>query len=167
MGGRERALVAFVILSLLMLLKLRHSLSPSPSLTKEPMASFRLVGPAATNVHPKSIPRILHQTWSSGNKVPEVVRPWVESWLKQHPGWQYWFWSDADMRSFVEARYPQYLKLYDSYPTQGYRNDAFRSATLSTNSHSLFLHSTGVNCMECSSYLYSYSFDFESMIINY
>jgi hypothetical protein len=72
------------------------------------------------------IPKIIHQTWKSQDSLPETFRAWMESWLLLNANWEYWFWTDSDMRSFMQAVYPQFLSLYDSYPTQGYRADAFR-----------------------------------------
>lgn len=48
------------------------------------------------------------------------------SWLEKHPEWEYKFWTDEEMRLYVKLNSPDLLKLYDSYPHQAYRNDAFR-----------------------------------------
>ncbi|CAD5117363.1 DgyrCDS6142 [Dimorphilus gyrociliatus] len=48
------------------------------------------------------------------------------SWLEKHPEWEYKFWTDEEMRLYVKINSPDLLKLYDSYPHQAYRNDAFR-----------------------------------------
>ena len=74
----------------------------------------------------RGIPKIIHQIWKTRDKVPMTFRPWMASWLKLNVGWQYWFWTDEDMHKFMEILYPQYLSLYDSYPSAGYRADAFR-----------------------------------------
>jgi mannosyltransferase OCH1-like enzyme len=50
----------------------------------------------------------------------------MESWIRLNPEWEYWFWSDEDIRAFIASAYPDYLALYDAYPGQGYRVDFFR-----------------------------------------
>jgi hypothetical protein len=72
------------------------------------------------------IPRIIHQTWKTYDAIPETFRPWIESWIHLNPDWEYWFWSDDDIRAFIASAYPDYLDLYESYPGQGYRVDFFR-----------------------------------------
>ena len=27
---------------------------------------------------------------------PETFLPWITSWLKNHPDWEYWFWTDNE-----------------------------------------------------------------------
>lgn len=125
LGCRERVLIALVIFAALMVLSLRNSVTPVPSDTHLPLASFRLPASRSSSRDGGAIPRILHQTWQN-DQVPEVVKPWVISWLQRHPGWEYWFWTDEDMHHFIQTKYSQFIKLYDSYPKQGYRNDVFR-----------------------------------------
>jgi len=99
-----------------------------------PTASFKLkpirAVPADAHINSQGgktlIPRIIHQTWKSEDSLPETFRLWMESWLSHNDDWSYWLWTDEDMRRFMEVVFPQYLTLYDSYPTQGYRADAFR-----------------------------------------
>ncbi len=74
----------------------------------------------------ETVPKIIHQTWKTRDDIPETFRPWMESWIKLNHDWNYWFWTDEDMRVFMATMFPQYLALYDSYPTQYYRVDAFR-----------------------------------------
>lgn len=73
-----------------------------------------------------SIPKIIHQTWKSKEGIPETFRPWMESWIRKNSNWDYWFWTDEDMRNLVSTTFPEFLSLYDSYPSQFYRADAFR-----------------------------------------
>ena len=80
------------------------------------------------HVPPRSrpgIPRIIHQTWS-GDEIPAQFTPWVRSWMEQNPSWQYWFWTDDDIRCFVEHHFPQYLALYDGYEYDINRADVMR-----------------------------------------
>ncbi len=60
------------------------------------------------------IPRIIHQSWKV-KQVPERWRPFQESWRKNHPGYEYRFWTDDDNRNFVERVFPEFLAMYDGY----------------------------------------------------
>ena len=103
--------------------------------TWQPMASFRLAASddvitVTADVSPQQheeggVSRIIHQTWRS-SKLPEMLQPWLESWVRVNPNWEYWFWTDDDLRSFIAAKYPQFLALFEGYPTNGYRADVFR-----------------------------------------
>ena len=80
------------------------------------------------HVTPRSrpgIPRIIHQTWS-GEDVPSQFTPWVSSWMEQNPSWEYWFWTDEDIRCFVAHHFPLYLDLYDGYEYNINRADVMR-----------------------------------------
>lgn len=72
------------------------------------------------------IPKIVHQTWKSRSDLPETFRTWMSSWLQQNKDWEYWLWTDADIRLLITTVFPQYVKMFDSYPAQGYRVDVFR-----------------------------------------
>lgn len=72
------------------------------------------------------IPRIIHQTWKTYDTIPNTFRTWIDSWIQLNPEWDYWFWTDDDIRALIASAYPDYLSLYDSYPTHAYRIDVFR-----------------------------------------
>ena len=72
-----------------------------------------------------SIPRIIHQTWS-GDEIPTQFAPWVQSWMDHNPNWQYWFWTDKDIRCFMEQHFNEYLSMYDSYVYSINRADVMR-----------------------------------------
>ena len=102
--------------------------------TWQPMASFRiaasddviagLVDFSQQNVQ-DGVPRIIHQTWRA-RQLPEMLQPWLESWVRVNPNWEYWFWTDDDLHSFIAVKYPEFLALFEGYPTNGYRADVFR-----------------------------------------
>ena len=46
-----------------------------------------------------------------------------------NPEYEYWFWTDEDIRNLVGQNYPDFLDLFDSYPSGIYRADAFRYST--------------------------------------
>jgi len=39
------------------------------------------------------IPKIIHQVWLGG-KLPSGYYAWQQTWIKNHPGWQYILWDD-------------------------------------------------------------------------
>jgi inositol phosphorylceramide mannosyltransferase catalytic subunit len=55
------------------------------------------------------IPRLIHQSWKSTERIPERFAPWMRSWVEMHPGWQYVYWSDDDNLALFEHLYPKYL----------------------------------------------------------
>ena len=79
--------------------------------------------------HPRNkrgeIPHIIHQTWMT-SRLPTRYAPWVTSWLKKNPTWQYWLWTDDDARHLVERYYKQYLAMYNGYPRNINRADVMR-----------------------------------------
>ncbi len=72
-----------------------------------------------------SIPRILHQTYKD-DKIPAKLATLQSSWLKHNPHWQYRFWSDKDIREFIAEHYADFLDIFDTYPHNIMRVDAFR-----------------------------------------
>ena len=56
------------------------------------------------------IPKIIHQTWRDHNLPVDAALP--ESWKTHNPDWEYRFWTDADLRTFVKDEYPRMLSLY-------------------------------------------------------
>jgi len=83
-----------------------------------------------TTGHHGKIPKIVHQTWKSRSDLPETFRTWMSSWLHHNGDWEYWLWSDADIRLLITTVFPEYLSMFDSYPAHGYRVDAFRREQL-------------------------------------
>jgi hypothetical protein len=69
----------------------------------------------------RMIPRVLHQTWNDA-AIPPGFSKNVESWRRLHPGWDFKFWSDADLAGFVDARCPDTGDLFHAY-----RNPAMRT----------------------------------------
>lgn len=77
-----------------------------------------------------SIPRIIHQTWKSVD-VPARFQAAARSWRDRHPGWEYVLWTDADIDRFVRDHFPGLVALFQRYPDQIQRVDAFRYLLLS------------------------------------
>lgn len=75
------------------------------------------------------IPHIIHQTWKS-HDIPDKWQPFQASWKKFHPDWEYRFTTDADNRAFFAEFYPQFLPIYDAYPLEINRAEAYRYFSL-------------------------------------
>jgi hypothetical protein len=71
------------------------------------------------------IPQIIHQTWKT-HDVPSEFAEYVKTWVHQNPGWEYWFWTDAEAERFIKFRYPKYYDMYRNYPKAIHRADAMR-----------------------------------------
>ena len=71
------------------------------------------------------IPRILHQTWDDYN-IPSAAVPFVKSMLKHNPAWQYWFWTQADVKCYLQQKHPDFVNLYNSYQSTIFRTDVMR-----------------------------------------
>jgi len=124
-------IVACFIIVYVVLHIYRQPCSPSPPVSdRPPLASFvhrPQLRPASVTaeIHSK-IPKIVHQTWKSRSDLPETFRTWMSSWLQYNKDWEYWLWTDSDIRLLISTVFPQYLSMFDSYPAQGYRADVFR-----------------------------------------
>lgn len=67
------------------------------------------------------IPKIIHQIWL-GSPFPEKYRAFQESWIAQHPDWEYWLWTDEDMVDFPLKN----RALYDAARNYGEKSDIAR-----------------------------------------
>jgi Anp1 protein/glycosyl transferase-like sugar-binding protein len=75
------------------------------------------------------IPRLLHQT-SQDVVHPIAFSNDTGSWKRLHPGWDFRFWSDADLAGFVDSRCPDYCDLFRGYPNPVMRADLGRYLVL-------------------------------------
>ena len=75
------------------------------------------------------IPKILHQTWKSYH-VPEKFGNYIKSWLKHNPDWEYWFWTDVDIETLLNATFANLNPMFATF-SQGIRMaDALRYMTM-------------------------------------
>ena len=72
-----------------------------------------------------AIPHRIHQTYID-EYIPTAYTSYIQSWLKHHPSWEYYFWSDKDAKKMIQDRYPQFVSLYDSYTHKLQRSDVIR-----------------------------------------
>lgn len=75
---------------------------------------------------PQCIPRIIHQTWQSGD-LPSYAG---NSWQQLGDGWEWRLWTDDDLLELVRSHYPQLEALYLSYPHNVQRADLGRYLVL-------------------------------------
>ena len=74
---------------------------------------------------PLRIPRIIHQTYKTA-KVPEAVRPFMQSWRAANEGWEIRFYDDEACIEFVSREFPGFLQAYRQLPKDVERSDFFR-----------------------------------------
>lgn len=84
--------------------------------------------PSSTDI---AIPKIIHQLWwSSGDdtsaQTPMVFVHWIRGWLKNHPDWQYWFWTEEDMRLLMDFVAPDFVKEFNSFKEDVHRTNIMR-----------------------------------------
>lgn len=76
------------------------------------------------------IPRIIHQTWKTTD-IPAMFSPqWAASWRELNPGWEYRFWTDAEIDCFVRESFPEFYPVFQTYDVNIKRVDAFRYLVL-------------------------------------
>lgn len=67
------------------------------------------------------IPKKIHQIWL-GKKQPENYEFLKESWIKNHPDWEYKLWTDKDIESFNMIN----KKIFDLSTNLGSKSDIWR-----------------------------------------
>ena len=71
------------------------------------------------------ISKILHQTWKK-NKVEEIYKNYIMSWLEKNQDWSYSFTTNELNRIFMETKFPEFLEMFDNYKSEIQRADAVR-----------------------------------------
>lgn len=74
---------------------------------------------------PADIPKRIIQTGKSRD-LPAIARASAASVQALNPGFEYMFFDDADVERFIDTRFPQYRKLFDSFPYRIQKFDFFR-----------------------------------------
>ena len=95
-----------------------------------PQSSARqLEQPQQLGPRPQSmIPRLIHQTYKSGN-VPSAVVPYMQSWRERNSEWEVRFYNDAECLHFVQSEFPEYVAAYQALPKDVERSDFFRQGS--------------------------------------
>lgn len=78
------------------------------------------VGPPSVMPNPT-----IHQSWKT-TTLPSKYKTWSETWIKNHPTWEYKLWTDTDNRNLVEQHYPWFLPVYDAFDKNIFKVDSVR-----------------------------------------
>ena len=81
--------------------------------------------PSTSLVNGSTIPKIIIQTWKS-NSVPQRYMPLIESVKANNPDYEYLFFTDRDIETFLQQHYPQYVSTYMNLPIKIQKIDFFR-----------------------------------------
>jgi len=74
-----------------------------------------------------NIPKIIHQSGKTKfENLPEEDRGRVDLLKKNHPDWEYKYWTDEDNYNLIADHYPWFLPCYNSYKWPIQRADAVR-----------------------------------------
>ena len=74
----------------------------------------------------KAIPKIIHQIWGGSNPLPDYFKILSETWINNHPEWDYEFWDDNRIDRFVQEHYPEYLEIFRAFTYDMQRWDTIR-----------------------------------------
>ena len=73
------------------------------------------------------IPKIIHQVWEGQDgPMPSLLKELSNTWKAHHPTWQYEFWNEERMTTFVKNNYPEFWDIYLSFPYDVQRWDSIR-----------------------------------------
>jgi len=71
------------------------------------------------------IPKIIHQTWKT-KKIPLKWRKYQKKVKKLHPDWEYRFWTDEEIDSFVKSNFPDFYDIFNKFSRHIMRIDVIR-----------------------------------------
>ncbi len=71
------------------------------------------------------IPKIIHQTWKTG-QVPKKWLSFVRKVKELNPDWEYRLWTDADNDAFVKKEYPEFYDIFSGFSRGIMRADVIR-----------------------------------------
>ncbi|KAK3590014.1 hypothetical protein CHS0354_041039 [Potamilus streckersoni] len=75
------------------------------------------------------IQRIIHQTWKN-RTIPGSFQPWMRSFWKNHPDWEYHFWTDEASKKIIQETHSYLLPYFGNYSKPIFRADAIRYVLL-------------------------------------
>lgn len=75
------------------------------------------------------ITKVIHQTWKDDN-IPKKMSFCVDSWKIKNLNYEYKFWTDNDIYTFISVNYPQYLNLLNKAKFGIQKADIFRILAL-------------------------------------
>ncbi len=68
------------------------------------------------------IPKKIHQIWLGNKKPPKNCLPWMKSWQKFNPDWEYILWDEESIKNLDIKDFNVYIKTINP----GYRSDILR-----------------------------------------
>lgn len=71
------------------------------------------------------IPKVIHQIWL-GSPVPPEYRWLQETWIKNHPGWEYRLWTDTEAEAFMQKQDPELYGYYQEAINYGEKSDILK-----------------------------------------
>ena len=72
-----------------------------------------------------TIPKIIHQTYKSNN-LPSLFKTCKNKIIELHPDFEYRFYTDHDMYTFINNKFPQYYSAFNKLPRTIMKIDMFR-----------------------------------------
>lgn len=72
------------------------------------------------------IPHIIHQFWDFYDPVPERYINYIKTVIDNHPGWEYWFWTNADVDCYFQKKHKEFYSVFKSYKSVLSRADVMR-----------------------------------------
>jgi len=64
-----------------------------------------------------SVPKLIHQSWSSNQMPPPDVQFGSETWRINHPDWEWVLWKEEDNQRLVDLRFPWFKDAYAKLDT--------------------------------------------------
>ena len=83
---------------------------------------FYLAGLGNNNQDKLFIPKKIHQIWLGGKKPPNKFIPWMKSWQKFNPDWEYKLWDEENIKELNINDF----NIYSKKINPGYRSDILR-----------------------------------------
>ena len=77
------------------------------------------------------IPKLIIQTWKN-NDIPDKYRTLLKKLRENNEGFNYMFYTDENIKTFVETHYPEYLEIFNQFEYPIQRVDFFRYLVIYT-----------------------------------
>jgi mannosyltransferase OCH1-like enzyme len=77
------------------------------------------------------IPKLVHQIWYQGEKVPDKYVNWKKTWKEKNPNYDYILWDESAMLKILERpEWNWFLPTWKAYPKMIQRIDTFKWVAL-------------------------------------